>query len=62
MVNLGALRGFFPAALLSLPNESKKQITLDVISMSLTLESVALSGTCQAGHKQKKENKYFYQH
>lgn len=41
----------------------KTNYTFLVISMFLTLESVALCVTCQACHKQKKKGKeFFYQH
>lgn len=64
MVNLGALRSLLSrTSIVTLPNESKKpNYTFLMISMSLTLQSVALCVTYQACHKPKKEKKLFYQH
>lgn len=62
-MNLRALRGFLSySSIVTQPNESKKTSdTFLAISMSLTLESVALCVTCQGCISKKKKGK-FYQH
>lgn len=61
-MNLRALRGFLSySSIVTQPNESKTSDTFLAVSMSLTLESVALCVTCQGCISKKKKGK-FYQH